>query len=132
MNDTRRKIKPLSSLGALALGALALSALGLCLTASRADAQNYVPTYYVDVQPILAKHCVTCHTPGGIAPFSLETPADAVKRAAQIAAVVQSGYMPPWPPGGDSPPFLNDRRLGRASQQILVDWAKAGAPLGKK
>jgi mono/diheme cytochrome c family protein len=116
--------------GAVGLGALGIS--GLLNLNSSATAQQYVPTYYVDVQPILEKNCVSCHTTGGIAPFSLTTPEEAVKHAAQISAVVESGYMPPWPPGNDSPRFLNERKLGQASKQILVDWAKAGAPLGKK
>jgi mono/diheme cytochrome c family protein len=118
----------------LVLGALAFATLLLNWPAPNtlADAQKYVPTYYVDVQPILEKNCVTCHTTGGIAPFSLQSPEEAVKRAPQIAAVVQRGYMPPWPPGSDSPAFRNERRLGEASKKMLTDWAQAGAPLGKK
>jgi hypothetical protein len=117
------------------MSAITFGLLGCCICPSLnsgVNAQRYVPTYYVDVQPILEKNCVSCHTAGGIAPFSLETPEAAVKRASQIAAIVQSGSMPPWPPGSDSPAFLNPRKLGEASKQMLVDWAKAGAPLGKK
>jgi hypothetical protein len=96
----------------------------------RVSAQKIIPTYYVDVQPILEINCVSCHVKGGIAPFVLDDPKEAVARAERIAAVTQSEYMPPYPPGKDSQPFLNERRLGTASKQILVDWAKAGAPLG--
>ncbi len=94
------------------------------------SAQSIVPTYYIDVQPILEKHCVSCHVKGGIAPFVLDNPEEATARAKRIAQVTQVDYMPPWPPSADSQPFLNERRLGVASKQILVDWAKAGAPLG--
>jgi hypothetical protein len=97
---------------------------------ARGSAQSIIPTYYTDVQPILEKNCVSCHVKGGIAPFVLDNPQEAVARAEQIAAVTQSGYMPPYPPSKDSQPFLNERRLGVASKQILFDWAKAGAPLG--
>ncbi len=97
---------------------------------ARVSAQKIIPTYYTDVQPILEKNCVSCHVKGGIAPFVLDNPKEAVARAERIAQVTQSGYMPPYPPGQDSQPFLNERRLGTASKQILVDWAKAGAPLG--
>jgi hypothetical protein len=97
---------------------------------ARVSAQQIVPTYYRDVQPILEKNCVSCHVKGGIAPFVLDNPKEAVARAERIAQVTQSGYMPPYPPGKDSQPFLNERRLGTASKQILIDWAKAGAPLG--
>jgi mono/diheme cytochrome c family protein len=98
---------------------------------SAAVAQSAAPTYYRDVQPILEQHCVSCHVTGGIAPFKLDSGQDAVTRAADIARVVDSGAMPPWPPGSESPPFLNERKLGAASKKIIVDWANAGAPLGK-
>jgi mono/diheme cytochrome c family protein len=109
---------------------LSLSLLALILKNPQVSAQNITPTYYTDVQPILEKHCVSCHVKGGIAPFVLDDPKEAVARAERIAQVTQADYMPPWPPGKDSPPFLNERKLGTASKQILADWAKAGAPLG--
>jgi hypothetical protein len=92
---------------------------------------KYVPTYYVDVVDILAKNCISCHTTGGIAPFALDNPANAVDWAERIAEVTAAEYMPPWPPSRDSSVFWNERRLGPASKQILQDWAKAGAPLGR-
>ena len=92
---------------------------------------KYVPTYYVDIAPILQKNCITCHVAGGIAPFALDNPKDAVQWADRIAQVTQSGYMPPFPPSRESGPFLNERRLGPATKQILQDWAAAKAPLGK-
>jgi uncharacterized membrane protein len=109
----------------------ATTLFGIVLNANaRVSAQNIVPTYYVDVQPILEKNCVSCHVKGGIAPFVLDNPKEATPRAERIAQVTQAEYMPPYPPGKDSQPFLNERRLGVASKQILFDWAKAGAPLG--
>jgi mono/diheme cytochrome c family protein len=106
---------------------------GLMLEGQPVKAQQTItPNYYRDVQPILEQHCISCHVAGGIAPFALTSGKDAVKWADEIARVTQNGYMPPWPPGGDSPAFLNDRRLGAATKQLLVDWAKAGAPLGKQ
>lgn len=110
---------------------VALIGAGLAQGGQNAYSSGYVPTYYVDVQPILEQHCVTCHREGGIAPFSLETGEDAVARAALIAAVTKRGAMPPFPPSEDSQPFLNERKLGAASKQVLEDWASAGAPLGK-
>ncbi len=104
--------------------------LGTIKTPS-SQAQNYVPTYYTDVQSILEKHCTACHVVGGIAPFTLTSGQDAVTNASEIARVVTQGNMPPWMPGEDSPPYLNDTRLGATSKQMLFDWVKAGAPLGK-
>jgi hypothetical protein len=113
----------------LLVSGIALTALGM-LTFARGSG-TYVPTYYVDVQPILEKNCVTCHIVGGIAPFALDNPTDAVTWAERIAMVTKSELMPPYPPGRDSERFIGERRLGSASKGVLEDWAKAGAPLGK-
>jgi mono/diheme cytochrome c family protein len=118
-------VAPIVALGAATFGAITFE------FQPRAFAQSLAPTYYRDVQPILEQHCVSCHVAGGIAPFKLDSGQDAVARAVDIARVVESGSMPPWPPGVESPPFLNERKLGAASKKIIVDWAKAGAPLGK-
>jgi mono/diheme cytochrome c family protein len=111
-----------------------LSATGIAVFGMFALAQNstqYVPTYYVDVQPILEKNCVSCHVAGGIAPFALDNPTSAVQWADRIAQVTREEYMPPFPPSRESQKFLNERRLGSASKKILEDWAAAKAPLGK-
>jgi mono/diheme cytochrome c family protein len=115
----------------LSFGAIAACAALVGLAPRGLAQSGYVPTYYVDVEPILQKNCVSCHVAGGIAPFALDNPTDAVNWADRIAEVTKSGYMPPWPPATDSQPFLNERKLGTASKQILEDWAKANAPLGK-
>ncbi|MDX2006122.1 MAG: cytochrome c [Meiothermus sp.] len=99
-----------------------MSALGVL-------AQTTTPTYYRDIKPILDRHCVGCHITGGIAPFSLTDPQEAVQRAAVIAGVTSGNYMPPWPPGGDSPTFLNERKLSAEEKALLVAWAQTGAAL---
>jgi mono/diheme cytochrome c family protein len=110
---------------------VALGAAGLGAFAFAQGKGQYIPTYYVDVIPILEKNCNSCHTAGGIAPFALDNPTAAVKWADSMARVTRSEFMPPYPPGRDSPRFINERRLGMASKQVLEDWAKAGAPLGR-
>jgi mono/diheme cytochrome c family protein len=118
-------IRPLTAL---------LTTTGIVVFGMFALAQNstqYIPTYYVDVQPILEKNCVSCHAAGGIAPFALDNPTSAVQWADRIAQVTREEYMPPFPPSRESQKFLNERRLGSASKKILEDWAAAKAPLGK-
>lgn len=126
-----RKLKSVTAYCLVALSAVLLG--GVALNGqTQVLAQSITPTYYTDVQPIIETHCSSCHVEGGIAPFELQSGADAVKWAARIASVTKSGYMPPWPAGPESPAFLNDRRLGVATKQILSDWAAAGAPLGRR
>ena len=38
--------------------------------------------------------------------------------------------MPPWPPGLETPPLREERRLSREQVDTLVAWAGQGAPLG--
>src|SRR5258706_13593800 len=55
-------------------------------------------TFTRDIPPILYKHCAACHRAGEAAPFPLLSYAYAAKRAALIAQVTASRYMPPWRP----------------------------------
>lgn len=85
-------------------------------------------TYSHDVAPILYRQCVSCHRPGGVAPFSLIAYPDAAKRARLIAAVTRQRFMPPWLPV--APRFQHERKLNGAEIDILARWAAAGAPEG--
>ena len=87
-------------------------------------------TFNRDVAPILYANCVGCHRPGGIAPFSLTTYADAGERAANIAAATSARRMPPWKPVPGHGRFRNERRLADAEIAVLSRWAASGAPEG--
>ena len=97
----------------------------LLLAARTADV-----TFARDVAPILYRHCAACHRPGEVAPFPLLTYADAAKRAALIATVTASRYMPPWEPEPGYAHFLGARRLSDRDIATLRHWAQAGAPEG--
>jgi mono/diheme cytochrome c family protein len=87
-------------------------------------------TYYQDIAPLLQAKCVACHSPGGIAPFALDTAAAAQGHAAMTKVATQSREMPPWPPGPLSPRMLHERVLSDQEIALLSAWADAGAPLG--
>lgn len=89
------------------------------------------PTFHADVQPLLAKHCASCHRPGEVAPFSLLTYDDAAKRAEQLAEITGRRVMPPWKPQPGHEKFRDERRLSEAEIATLKNWADAGAPAGK-
>lgn len=88
------------------------------------------PTYYHDIAPIIAKHCLMCHIQGGIGTVALDSPETAVENAAAMALTAAVGDMPPWMPGPDSPKMLHERKLTEEEINLLVDWARADAPLG--
>jgi Flp pilus assembly protein TadD len=98
--------------------------------ACAAPAAAQSPTYSKDLAPLLADRCGVCHHPGGSAPFSLLTYADAKQRATQIAAVTRSRLMPPWKVDPSNGPFLGQHPLSAAEIAMLGRWVEQGAPQG--
>jgi hypothetical protein len=93
------------------------------------------PTWYRDVAPILAEHCMGCHRDGGIAPFSMETYELAAPAADQMLEAVETGIMPPWDAESSESctprhGWKNDNRLSAHDTQVLRDWIAAGKPEG--
>jgi Flp pilus assembly protein TadD len=89
-------------------------------------------TYTKDIAPLLADRCGMCHHPGGPAPFSLLTYADATRRATQIAAVTKNRFMPPWKADPSNGPFIGQHPLGDAEIALIGRWVDAGAPEGDR
>ena len=87
-------------------------------------------TFSKDVAPLLADRCGMCHHPGGSAPFSLLTYADAKRRATQIATVTANRFMPPWKADPADGPFLGQHPLSAAEITMLRRWADTGAQQG--
>jgi mono/diheme cytochrome c family protein len=92
-------------------------------------------SFYKDVEPILQAHCLGCHSPGGIAPFALDTYDAAKVMAPSIVAATQSGTMPPW--GTRESPscqprykWKNDPRLSSTELDTLKAWNAQKAPAG--
>jgi len=102
----------------------------ISVTGSAAQAQGV--SFTKDVAPILYKHCVRCHRPGEVGPFSLLTYEDAAKRAAFIAEITHKRQMPPYHADPNYGDFKNVRRLSDAELATIASWAKAGAPEGNK
>ncbi len=89
-------------------------------------------TYDRDVAPLLLAHCAECHRAGEVAPFELLSYSDASKRADFIAEMVSQQKMPPWKAREGFGHFLGERILNELDRQVIVDWAKNGAPEGPK
>ncbi|QEH36182.1 thiol-disulfide oxidoreductase [Aquisphaera giovannonii] len=87
-------------------------------------------TYAKQVSRILQSHCVACHRPGEIAPFSLMDYRQAAGWSSMIAEVVDEGRMPPWHASPEHGTFANDARLSADEKKAIREWAAAGAPEG--
>jgi len=109
--------------------ALALAIPLAALAGSRGgESSAATPSFTRDVAPVIQQKCAECHRIGGIAPFPFETAQQISSRSALIAATVQAGLMPPWPPGPRSPSYAGEqeRKLSDRERATLLAWAKAG------
>lgn len=88
------------------------------------------PTFSSDIAAIIYDKCVNCHRPGQVGPFSLVKYEEVRRHAETIRVVVESAYMPPWKPVNTEPAYANDRSLSPKQKKLLLDWIRAGCPLG--
>jgi hypothetical protein len=85
------------------------------------------PTFNEQIAPIIFSKCTPCHRTGEVAPFTLLNYQDTRRRASQIKAVTQSGYMPPWKPVRGYAEFADARGLSPAEIALIAQWVDTGA-----
>jgi hypothetical protein len=88
------------------------------------------PTWAQHVAPLVSQHCSSCHVAGGIAPFALTTFAEASEKAPLMESAVMNRSMPPWMPGGATPPLEHSRALTTEQMAVFQQWFENGAPEG--
>lgn len=88
-------------------------------------------TYSQQIARIFQNHCVGCHRPGEVAPFSMGSYDDVVGWAETIREVVNEGRMPPWFANSDHGQFSNDARLNDEEKQQINLWVANGCPQGE-
>ncbi len=108
----------------------ATEAFGCALMASApvppADKVNYAE----HIAPLLNAHCIECHRPGEVAPFSLIGYEQAKKWAPMIASTTAAKKMPPWKAVLGYGEFLDENRLTETELATLKQWNASGAPRG--
>lgn len=105
-------------------------AVGCLITRNPTSKEKADVTYGDQISRLLQQHCVECHRPGEIAPFSLTDYEDAAGWADMIVEVTKIGQMPPWHASPEHGKFRNARGLTEDEKQLLAQWAAAGAPAG--
>jgi hypothetical protein len=88
-------------------------------------------TYVKDVAPILEKHCVACHTEGGIGPFAMSSYEMVKGFSPMIREVIRTDRMPPWNIDSHVGKWADDKSLSRQEIQTIVHWVDHGAPRGE-
>lgn len=95
------------------------------------DAPTTKLTWTREISRLVAQRCVGCHQPGGVAPFSLRTYAEARPWAVAIKEEVLQRKMPPWPAAKGFGSFANDISMPQEEINRLAEWAEGGAPEGE-
>jgi hypothetical protein len=124
---------------AFSLAVLLSSSLAGCAGDSEAESDaGSTPraTWYHDVAPILAEHCMGCHHSGGIAPMSLTELEQAREFSPMMMLAVEGGIMPPWDAvdADDCTPrfgWKNDPRLSAEQIETLAIWVEDGMAAGE-
>ncbi|WP_437931530.1 hypothetical protein WMF37_20485 [Sorangium sp. So ce291] len=120
-----------------ALLLMTLTSASLAGCSSDLGAAGGAPTFHADVEPLLQRSCLGCHTPGGVAPFSLARYDDAKRVAGLIAKVTRERTMPPWgafetdecrPRHG----WEADLRLSDEEVATIDAWSAGGALEGER
>lgn len=88
-------------------------------------------TYTEDIAPILAKNCVSCHTKGGLGPFSMSSFRKVAGWSDMIAEVIMTKQMPPWHADPGVGEFSNDCSLSPEEAYKIVSWVALGSPKGE-
>lgn len=87
-------------------------------------------TFTRDVAPVLNRHCVECHRPGEIGPFSLTDYDEVVGWGEMMLEVIEQGRMPPWHADPRYGEFVGAREMPAEDKQTLSNWVAQGMPHG--
>lgn len=87
-------------------------------------------TYCKDISRLLQQHCVECHRPHEIGPFSLLDYDEVIGWGEMMLEVVHDGRMPPWHANPAHGSYANERGMTSKEKQMLEEWVRGGMPYG--
>jgi hypothetical protein len=83
-------------------------------------------TWHGDVRALIERHCVSCHQPGNIGPFSMTTYEDAHALRESIAITMEAGTMPPWMPADDCQDYRGRPSVTADDVALVRAWVDGG------
>lgn len=91
-------------------------------------------TYYDDVLPIFAEHCMGCHVEGGVGPFVIDDIEEARAWAPAIAVSVAARTMPPFGVNNDGScnTFRDANWLSDEEIATIAEWVEQETPDGEE
>jgi hypothetical protein len=88
-------------------------------------------TFANDIYPLIERKCVSCHRPGGSAPFSLQTYQQVRRRGDLVGTMVLTRSMPPCYGKSDFVEFCEGGGHFSDEEAVLLqDWLRQGKPEG--
>ena len=96
------------------------------------------PTWESHISEIFSDHCVSCHSDGNVADFSLETYEQVKDKAKNALRAIKAKRMPPWAPGETEScepnelGWKDDPTLTQEEISLLEKWIDSDYPIGEK
>ena len=95
-------------------------------------------TWEGHISEIFSDHCISCHSDGNVADFSLETYDQVKEKAKSALRAIKAKRMPPWGPGETETcepnqlGWKDDPTLTQREILLLEKWIDSDFPMGEK
>jgi len=95
----------------------------------KTNPQKY--TYTKDIAPVFIEKCLDCHSPDGVAPWSMDNYKTVKGWATMIREVIRTKRMPPIQPDPYYGEFQDDDTLLPEEKRAILGWIEQGLPRGE-
>ena len=86
--------------------------------------------YSTAIQPIIEKHCISCHSGAGIGAMALTNYEEVSAYGKMIEYVTENKFMPPWKADQQYSHLKNYNALTADEIAAIKNWVKTGMPEG--